>query len=173
MGDPPKNWDRPCRGGLHSQSYHPEGPHSRCWAETYSRVLPWLCMDGYRRLLAINLTFNKKVRRGPTTHRHGDITHTDYADESFDAITCLSVVEDGVNVESYFKEMWRILKPGGLLVTWTDYWQTPTETGGLHFYGVPIHHVFTEEEVLNALHLAKRNGFAMTGPITSPVTKTS
>jgi hypothetical protein len=61
-------------------------------------------------------------------------------------------------------------QPGGLLVTWTDYWQTPTETGGLHFYGVPIH-VFTEEEVLNALHLAKRNGFAMTGPITSPVTK--
>jgi hypothetical protein len=32
------------------------------------------------------------------------------------------------------------------------------------FYGVPIH-VFTEEEVLNALHLAKRSGFAMTGPI--------
>jgi hypothetical protein len=30
---------------------------------------------------------------------------------------------------------------------WTDYWQTPTETGGLHFYGVPIH-AFTEEEVL-------------------------
>ena len=102
MGDPPKNWDRPCRGGLHSQSYHPEGPHSRCWAETYSR------------------TFNKKARRGPITHRHGDITHTDYADESFDAIICLSVVEDGVNVESHFKETWRILKPGGLLVTWTD-----------------------------------------------------
>jgi ubiquinone/menaquinone biosynthesis C-methylase UbiE len=75
--------------------------------------LPWLCMDGYRRLQAINLTFNKKVRRGPTTHRHGDITHTDYADESFDAIICLSVVEDGVNVESYFKEMWRILNPAG------------------------------------------------------------
>jgi SAM-dependent methyltransferase len=57
-----------------------------------------------------------QVRRGPITYRHGDITHADYADESFDAITCLSVVEDGVNVESYFKEMWRILKPGGLLV---------------------------------------------------------
>lgn len=36
--------------------------------------------------------------------------------------------------------------------------------GGPHSYGVPIH-VFTEKEVLNALHLAKRNGFAMTGPI--------
>jgi hypothetical protein len=73
-------------------------------------------------------------------------------------------MEHGVNLESYFKETWRILKPGGLLVTSTDYWQTPTETGGRHFYGVPIH-AFTEEEVLNALHLAKRNGFAMTGPI--------
>jgi len=73
-------------------------------------------------------------------------------------------MEHGVNLESYFRETWRILKPGGLLVTSTDYWQTPTETGGRHFYGVPIH-AFTEEEVLNALHLAKRNGFAMTGPI--------
>ena len=134
MGDPPKNWDRPFRGGLHSQSYHPEGPHSRCWAETYSRVLPWLCMDGYRRLQAINLTFNKKVRRGPTTHRHGDITHTDYADESFDAITCLSVVEDGVNVESYFKEMWRILNPAG-------YWLPGPTTGRLRRR--PAAYIFT------------------------------
>lgn len=69
-----------------------------------------------------------------------------------------------MNLESYFRETWRILKPGGLRVTSTDYWQTPMETGGRHFYGVPIY-AFTEEEVLNALHLAKRNGFAMTGPI--------
>ena len=124
-------------------------------AETYSRVLPWFCMYGCRRLQTINITFNKKVRRGPITYRHGDITHTDYADESYDAIACLSVVEHGVNLESYFKEMWRILKPGGLLVTSTDYWQTPSEAGGRHFYGLPMH-VFTEEEVLNAFHLAKR-----------------
>jgi hypothetical protein len=30
------------------------------------------------------------------TYRHGDITHTDYADESYDAIACLSVVERDV-----------------------------------------------------------------------------
>jgi SAM-dependent methyltransferase len=62
-----------------------------------------------------------------------------------------------VNLESYFKEMWRILKPGGLLVTSTDRWQTPSEAGSRHFYGLPMH-VFTEEEeeVLNAFHLAKR-----------------
>jgi hypothetical protein len=36
--------------------------------------------------------------------------------------------------------------------------------GGPNSYGVPIH-VLAEKEVLNALHLAKRNGFAMTGPI--------
>jgi SAM-dependent methyltransferase len=163
-GDPPKNWDSLAALDCILRATTPKAYILDAGAETYSRVLPWLCMYGYRRLQAINLVFNRKVRRGPITYRHGDLTHTDYPDESFDAITCLSVVEHGVKLESYFKEMWRILKPGGLLVTSTDYWQTPTETGGRQFYGVPIH-VFTEEEVLNALNLAKQNGFAMTGPI--------
>jgi hypothetical protein len=34
-------------------------------AETYSRVLPWFWMYGCRRLQAINIAFDKKVRRGP------------------------------------------------------------------------------------------------------------
>jgi hypothetical protein len=38
--------------------------------------------------------------------QYGDITRTDYVQESFGAIACLSVVEHGVNPESYFKEMW-------------------------------------------------------------------
>jgi|SRR5215471_11430776 len=73
-------------------------------------------------------------------------------------------MEHGVNLESYCKEMWRILKPGGLLVASTDCWQTPMQLGAHIPTGVPIH-VFTEKEVLNALHLVKRNSFAMTGPI--------
>ena len=38
-------------------------------------------------------------------------------------------MEHGVNLASYCKEMWRILKPGGLLVASTDCWQTPMELG--------------------------------------------
>ncbi len=81
-------------------------------------------MYGYRKLYGINLVFDRTFRRGPITYEYGDITQTDYAAESFDAITSLSVVEHGVNLEAYFREMWRILKPGGMLITSTDYWQT-------------------------------------------------
>jgi SAM-dependent methyltransferase len=133
-------------------------------AETYSRILPWLCMYGYRRLHGINLVFDRTIRRGPITYRFGDITRTDYADGSFDAITCLSVLEHGVNPETYMREMWRILKPGGLLITSIDYWQTPIDTGSRQFFGVPVK-VFTEEDVLKLFTLAQQNGFVMTGPI--------
>ena len=34
-----------------------------------------------------------------------------------------------MNLESYCKEMWRILKPGGLLVASTDCRQTPMQLG--------------------------------------------
>ena len=36
--------------------------------------------------------------------------------ESFDAITCQSVIEHGVDLEAYFREMARILKKGGHLI---------------------------------------------------------
>jgi len=40
----------------------------------------------------------------------------------FDYITSLSVIEHGVNIQNYFKEMNRILKKGGVLLTSSDYW---------------------------------------------------
>jgi SAM-dependent methyltransferase len=164
MGDPPKNWDSlaalDCILGATSR---------KAWildagAETYSRILPWLCMYGYRKLYGINLVFGETFRHGPISYRHGDITQTEFPDQTFDAITCLSVVEHGVDLNAYFREMWRILKPGGLLITSTDYWQTPIETNGRHFYGSPVH-VFTEEEIVKGLDVAQRNGFAPTGPV--------
>ncbi len=53
----------------------------------YSRILPWLFLYGYKRLFGINLVFKEKTKRGPITYKHGDVTRTDYAPASFDAIT--------------------------------------------------------------------------------------
>jgi 2-polyprenyl-3-methyl-5-hydroxy-6-metoxy-1,4-benzoquinol methylase len=83
----------------------------------------------------------------------GDITHTEYDAATFDAITCLSVIEHGVDLDAYFREMSRILKPGGILITSTDYWQAPIDTKGQEMYGVPIH-VFTQQEIRHAIELA-------------------
>jgi SAM-dependent methyltransferase len=164
MPNKPKNWDTLAALDSILRATNREAFILDAGAETYSRILPWLSMYGYRRLHGINLVFDREFRRGPITYRHGDITRTDYADETFDAITCLSVVEHGVNLEAYLKEMRRILKPGGLLITSTDYWQTSIDTHGQQFFGVPVK-VLTEEEIRKALKFAIENGFAMTGPI--------
>ncbi len=79
-------------------------------------------------------------------------------------MTCLSVVEHGVDLEPYFAEMARITRPGGILITSTDYFDTPTDTRGQHAFGVPVH-VFTRHEIEAALEMAARHGFSLVAPL--------
>ena len=51
-----------------------------------------------------------------------DLEKTNFKDNMFDFITSLSVIEHGVNIQNYFREMNRILKKDGMLLTSTDYW---------------------------------------------------
>jgi len=74
-------------------------------AEMYSCILKWLRLYGFRRLEGINIVFKGETRRGPITYKYGDITHTEYDPATFDAITCLSVIEHGVDLDAYFREM--------------------------------------------------------------------
>lgn len=162
--DPPKCWD--CLAALDAILRH-ASRRARvldAGAERYSQLLPWLCLYGFRRLEGINLVFGEPERRGPITYRHGDVTRTPYAAGTFDAISCLSVVEHGVPLDAYFREMARILKPGGLLVTSTDYWPTPIDTRSREAYGVPVH-IFSEPEIRGALDLARSAGLVPTGPL--------
>jgi len=94
----------------------------------------------------------------------GDLTNTSFPAESFDAITCLSVIEHGVPLEAYFREMHRLLKPGGLLITSTDYYPTAIDTHGAVAHGSPIK-VFSMPEIQSALALAKDIGLKPTGDL--------
>jgi SAM-dependent methyltransferase len=164
MADPPKNWDSLAALDCVLANTSKRARVLDAGSELYSRILPWLCLYGYKNLVGINLVFKEETKRGPITYKYGDITRTGYDQASFDAITCLSVLEHGVNVEAYFREMFRILKPGGVLITSTDYWQTPIDGKGQEMYGAPVH-VFTQQEILQAIQLAERCGFALTAPI--------
>jgi len=133
-------------------------------AELYSVILPWLFLYGYRNLVGVNLSFDRPRRRGPISYIPGDLTRTAFPDETFDAITCLSTIEHGVDLDAYFRETARLLKPGGVLVTSMDYYESPTETWGKTMYGAPIH-IFSRSEVEEMLPIGRRYGFDLTGPL--------
>jgi SAM-dependent methyltransferase len=133
-------------------------------AEIYSNVLPALFLYGYRELYGINLDFPAPTRRGPIRYLPGDLTRTPFPDGFFDAITCLSVIEHGVPLDDYFREMFRLLKPQGLLITSTDYYADPIDTHGHFAHGTPIR-IFSRPEIEAALDVARSVGFQTTGPV--------
>ncbi len=164
MDDRAKNWDSLAALDCVLNNTTPRTRILDAGAELYSVILPWLFLYGYRRLEGINLVFDKPVRRGSILYEHGDITRTRYPEESFDAITCLSVIEHGVDVDAWLTEMSRILKPGGILFTSTDYWETPVDTREQSAYGVPVR-IFSRADVQRLLEIAERAGLRLTGPL--------
>lgn len=159
--DLPKNWDSLAALAQILESTGPTARILDAGAELYSVLLSWLFLFGYENLTGINLVFNEVKQRGPIRYQPGDLTRTSFADGTFDAITCLSVIEHAVDLQRYFGEMSRILKPGGFLITSTDFWDSGVDTTGKFAYGVPVH-VFTESEIRNALPLAAQCGLYLT-----------
>ena len=159
-----KNWDHLAAITTIVQNTTRDGRVLDAGAEIYSNVLPALFLYGYRELYGINLTFTDPTRRGVIRYLPGDMTRTPFAEGFFDAITCLSVIEHGVPLEAYFRESYRLLKPGGLLITSTDYFPTPIDTRGQQEHGAPIK-IFSRPEIEAMLQLAQSIGFELTGDV--------
>src|SRR6266567_1081187 len=162
--DLPKNWDSLAALDCILKRTNLDAHILDAGAELYSVILPWLYLYGYRHLIGANLVFNQPVKRGPIRYQYNDITHTNFDANTFDAITCLSVIEHGVNLPSYFQEVSRILKPNGVLITSTDYYSNSINTGGQIAYGVPIR-IFSRDEIISALKIAKEYGLELTDSI--------
>jgi len=163
-GDRPKNWDALGAVDLVLKRTLPQARVLEVGAELYSVLLPWLYQYGYRNLTGIDLVHRRVIRRGPIICEPGDLTRTRFPDATFDVIGSLSVIEHGVPLDAYFSEMWRLLRPGGMLITSTDYWHEPVDPRGQTAYGVPIR-VFTPADIDAMIALAERHGFRLTGPL--------
>src|SRR5437868_2183255 len=118
-----------------------------------------------RRLVGINLEFRRPIRHGRggcVLFAPGDATATGFDAESFDAITCLSVIEHGVPVDAFLAESARLLLPGGVLVISTDYDVEPADTTGRVAYGAPVH-IFGPDEIVGLIAAADAAGFGLDG----------
>jgi SAM-dependent methyltransferase len=159
-----KNWDALGALSVVLDSVPATGPVLDAGAARYSPLLPWLWLYGYTRLIGTNLEFTRPTRHGPVRFEYADVTGTDYPDASFDAVTCLSVLEHGVPVEAFLKESARLLRGGGVLVLSTDYDRHPQDTAGAYAYGAPVH-IFGPDEIEELVELAAGVGLRLRGPL--------
>lgn len=159
-----KNWDHLAAAQAIAGNFPNSAVILDAGAEFYSNVLPTLFLYGFEHLYAMNLSFTDVARRGPIRYMPGDITRTGFSSSTFDAVTCMSVIEHGVPLRPYFQEMFRVLKPGGILITSTDYFPEPVDTRNQSAHGAPIK-VFSRQEVEQMLSIALECGFECTSPI--------
>jgi len=82
-----------------------------------------------------------------------NFTNTGFDDASFDVITSISVIEHGFDGMALFKEMSRLLKPGGHFVASFDYWPKKIDTTGIRFFEMDWK-IFSKQDVLNLVQQA-------------------
>lgn len=90
-----------------------------------------------------------------------DIANTDYQSEYFQFISCLSVIEHGVNLEAFFREMYRISSNNSTLCVTTDFWPTYENHSKKYPYGPdkPSMKLFNNESITELLELASDSGW--------------
>lgn len=159
-----KNWDALVALGTILERV-PQGERIlEMGATQYAPLLTWLYQYGYRRLMGIDLVYTEPVRRGPIQYLPMDLTATTFADASFAAIACLSVIEHGVDTERFLAESARLLSVGGVLVVSTDYWPDPVEVGDREAYGHPVR-VFDRASLTALVDRASSHGLEPIGTV--------
>lgn len=161
-GDRPKNWDLSIALGTILERTTREARILEMGAARYSPLLVWLYQFGYRHLHGIDLVYQEPERHGPILFEQMDLTRTSFEDEAFDAIACLSVIEHGVEPAEYLAEARRLLRPGGVLITSTDYWCEPVDTAGITAYGGPVR-IMDRAAIDHVLGAAADAGFHLEG----------
>ena len=111
-------------------------------------TLRFLSALGYRSLLGLDARMSLRLMLGKFVNvRHKnlairynfkrrDILRSGLKSKSCDLITCISVIEHGVDIKKFMFEMSRILRPGGILYLTTDYWAAADDKNtGIAMYG--------------------------------------
>lgn len=84
---------------------------------------------------------------------NGSLMEAKFPNDHFNVITMVEVIEHIENPSHFFKELTRILKPGGLLLLQTanfDGWQAKTEGSNYHYY-MPGHVYYYSDTILKKI----------------------
>jgi SAM-dependent methyltransferase len=165
VGDRRKSWD--VLRTLQFVEHHVAPSEPVLDLGAYScEVLLGLQKLGFTDLTGIDLNpaLPKMPFNGVIKYVTGDFTSTPFAAETFRAITAISVIEHGFSPEKIFREVSRLLKPGGFFLGSTDYWPEKIETNGLSAFGMEWK-IFSEAELRKAIDEAGNYGLVPVGPL--------
>lgn len=131
-----------------------------------SEMLPILDRMGYRRLVGIDL--DPSVTAMPSSdrvdYRVGDFMRTGLDSGSCAAITAISVIEHGYNADGLFREVGRLLQPGGGFVASFDYWPAKLNTEAVTLFGMSWR-IFSTADVQQLVQDACRYGLEPWGAL--------
>ena len=132
-----------------------------CYA---SEVPVALYKMGYTNISGADL--NPALRKMPYSdvinYVETNFMETDFEDASFNAITSISVIEHGFDGLALFKEMSRLLKPGGYFIASFDYCPEKIDTTGITFFDMDWK-IFSKQDVVNLIEQAAGYGLAPVG----------
>jgi len=139
-----------------------------------SNILAFCGRRGYKECIGIDvhIPFEDRLQQAFTMYRRRslrplyklirmDLTRTKFPDSCFDLIVCLSVIEHGVNIDSFLRESSRILRTDGILLVSTDYWEAKVPTDDVKARFAPRWNIFSKEEINELTSLARNYGLTM------------
>jgi SAM-dependent methyltransferase len=112
------------------------------------------------RLTQLGIMVRDRLTYLPYRLMRQNVTRTKFSDNLFDFIICLSVIEHGLDLESFMKEINRILKTDGILYLSTDYWEPKIETNGIKPFGLDWK-IFSKSEIIDLVGIIENNGFVL------------
>lgn len=125
-----------------------------------SELVPVLNRAGYKNLYGIDLNENTRFQIDASnfTFKKGNFYEMPMENETMDCVTAISVIEHGYDGEGLFREVSRVLKPGGFFIASFDFWPTKIDVLEKQFFGLPWI-IFDDFEVSKMDNFATKNSF--------------
>lgn len=124
-------------------------------------TLKFLAALGFTNLSGIDLHLSPSSSASPYKLHQGDLMNTSFPDQSFDWAISISVIEHGVDLQAFFDEAYRILKPNGTLFVTTDYWEEKVEVdSSIQPFGLSWQ-IFSKVQIQEAIAIAQTCGFKL------------
>ncbi len=112
----------------------------------------------------IDLAYKENYSENGVDYISGDLMDTPFPDETFDFVSCLSVVEHQVDFEKLAKECSRVMKSGAHLFISCDYWQPKPDTSKMKLYSLDWN-ILDHNDLVELIIKFAENGLAITSPI--------